>query len=136
MATGAIALRDFSAIARRWTTVRPIVVVCFCAAWCDTCMQFQQVYERLASERPAMLFVWLDIEDDDLLTGQIDIENFPTLAVYDGDWLLHFGVSLPHKGTVARLIDELATRDEEVADAPQAVRELPRLFTRYVESAS
>jgi thioredoxin reductase (NADPH) len=135
MAVRAIALRDFGAIAQRWTTAEPIVVVCFCAAWCDTCTLFQQVFESLASERPAVLFVWFDIEDDDLITGQIDVEDFPTLAVYHGDRLLHFGVSLPHKGTVARLIDELATRSEEVADAPQAVRELPGQFARYVESA-
>ena len=83
--------------------------------------------------RPAMLFVWLDIEDDHALAGQIDVENFPTLAIYRGDKLLHFGVSLPQQGVVARLIDELATRDEEVADAPPAVRDLPRLFARHVD---
>ena len=115
-------------------SVKPVVVVCFCAAWCDTCTEFQRIFEHLASTRPAILFVWLDIEDDHALAGQIDVENFPTLAIYRGDKLLHFGVSLPQPGIVARLIDELATRDEEVADAPQAVRDLPRLFARHVDN--
>ena len=62
------------------------------------------------------------------------MENFPTLAIYRGDKLLHFGVSLPQQGVVARLIDELATRDEEMADAPQAVRDLPRLFAHCIDN--
>jgi thioredoxin 1 len=127
---------DFGAIARRWANTKPVVVVCFCAAWCDTCTRFQAIYELLASERPAMLFVWLDIEDDHALAGDIDVEDFPTLAVYRGDTLLHYGVSLPHQAIVARLIDELATRDEETADAPDAVRELPRIFARLNDDRS
>lgn len=72
-----------------------------------------------------MRFVWLDIEDDSDICGDIDVENFPTLAIYRGDTLLHFGVSLPQEGTVARLVDAMAAADS-VATAPDAVRELPR----------
>ena len=43
-----------------------------------------------------------------------------TLAIYRGNTLLHFGVSLPHEGTVARLIDEMAARAGGVDDAPAA----------------
>ena len=73
-----------------------------------------------------MVFVWLDIEDDSEICGDIDVENFPTLAIYRGARLLHYGVSLPQEGTVARLIDEIAERSEADAAAPQAVRDLPK----------
>jgi len=117
-------------IALRWTQGEPLVVVCFCAAWCDLCTQFRGVYDVLAGERPDMLFVWLDIEDDHAVAGDIDVENFPTLAVYRGHTLLHYGVSLPHRVTVARLIDQLAANAAATQEAPEAVRALPRLIAQ------
>jgi len=103
-----------------------LTVVCFCAAWCDTCGAFRESFERIAGARPREMFIWLDIEDDSAICGDIDIENFPTLAVYEGERLLHYGVSLPQEGTVARLIDELATRGAASLGAPQPVLDLPR----------
>lgn len=105
-----------------------MAVVALCAAWCDTCTEFRRAFERMAATRPDALFVWLDIEDDAQLCGDIDVENFPTLAIFRGAALLHYGVSLPQEGTVARLIEEMAGRNEAVEDAPDAVRELPRVL--------
>ena len=104
-----------------------LVVVSFCAAWCDTCGEFRAAYERIAAARPDMRFVWLDIEDDSAVAGDINVENFPTLAVYRGTTPLHFGVSLPQEGTVARLIDALSERTEG-AEVPDSVRALARAF--------
>ena len=104
-----------------------LVVVSFCAAWCDTCGLFRTAYERIAAARPDMRFVWLDIEDDSAIAGDVDVENFPTLAVYRGATPLHFGVSLPQEGTVARLIDALSERTEPV-QVPDSVRALPCAF--------
>jgi thioredoxin 1 len=102
------------------------LVVALCAAWCDTCTEFRATFERIADARPGMVFLWLDIEDDSEICGDIDIENFPTLAVYRGTLLLHYGVSLPQEGTVARLIDGIAERSEADIAAPQAVHDLPK----------
>jgi thioredoxin 1 len=101
----------------------PIIVV-LCAAWCDTCGQFRASFENIARTRPNMQFVWLDIEDDADICGDIEVENFPTLAIYRGGRVLHFGVSLPHGATVGRLIDEMAARDPRVEAAPGAVVDL------------
>jgi thioredoxin reductase (NADPH) len=105
-----------------------MIVVCLCAAWCDTCTEFRIAFDRIARQRPDMRFVWLDIEDDSALCGDIDVENFPTLAIYRGDTLLHFGVSLPQEGAVARLVDAMAARADAAAaaKAAEAVLELPR----------
>ncbi|HZI83275.1 MAG TPA: thioredoxin family protein [Casimicrobiaceae bacterium] len=116
---------DRRQIAARWTDEK-IAVVSLCAAWCDTCTEFRSALERIASARPEALFVWLDIEDDADICGEIDVENFPTIAIYRGASLLHYGVSLPQEGAVARLVDELAARAEPVSDAPEAVLALPR----------
>lgn len=106
-----------------------IVVVTLCAAWCDTCTQFRTALERIAAARRDMTFVWLDIEDDSAICGDIDVENFPTLAVYRGTMPIHFGVSLPQEGTVARLVDALSARTTPLADAPAPVRALPSAMT-------
>lgn len=116
---------DRGAIGARWSDQR-IAVVVLCAAWCDTCTEFRETLARIASARPDMLFVWLDIEDDASVCGDVDVENFPTLAVYRGDALLHYGVSLPQEGTVARLVDEVGARGGATKDAPEAVLALPR----------
>jgi len=117
---------DLSSIGSLPTPATLPLVIALCAAWGDTCTEFRATFERIADARPGMVFVWLDIEDDSEICGDIDIENFPTLAIYRGTRLLHYGVSLPQEGTVARLIDEIAERSEADAAAPQAVHDLPR----------
>jgi thioredoxin 1 len=116
---------DRSAIAARWDEDRVVVVV-LCAAWCDTCTEFRIAFERIAAAHPEALSVWLDIEDDAPICGDIDVENFPTLAIYRGASLLHYGVSLPQEATVARLIDEMTQRRQPVRGASDAVLALPK----------
>ena len=103
-----------------------LVVVSLCAAWCDTCNEFRAAYERLASARPHITFAWLDIEDDAAIAGDVEVENFPTLAIYRGREALHFGVSLPVEGAIGRLIDTLAETHAPPASVPEAVAELPQ----------
>ncbi|TAK92333.1 MAG: thioredoxin [Burkholderiaceae bacterium] len=84
------------------------VVVALCAQWCGTCREFRASFEALELEFPQALFFWLDVEDDAILTGDIDIQDFPSLALYGAAGeILYFGTTLPQHGVVARL---LATR--------------------------
>jgi thioredoxin reductase (NADPH) len=114
----------------RWSEGAPLVVVSLCAAWCDTCSEFRASFERIAAARPDSVFAWLDIEDDSDACGEIEVENFPTLAIYRGEVLLHFGVSLPLEAAVGRLVDEMATRTAGAPDAPEAVLRLPAALKR------
>ncbi len=100
------------------------LVVGLCAAWCNTCGDFRQTFDRLGRERPDTRFVWLDIEDDAERVGDVDVENFPTIAIYDDGRLLHFGVTLPQGGVVARLIDALDARSPTFP-ADEAIVALP-----------
>jgi thioredoxin reductase (NADPH) len=121
--------RDREAILQAFADPARLVVVSLCAAWCDTCTQFRGAFERLAQARPHAAFVWLDIEDDAAIAGDVDVENFPTLAIYRGRSPLHFGVSLPHETTVGRLVDALAEGAPARTDMPDEVAELPSRFT-------
>jgi thioredoxin reductase (NADPH) len=121
---------DRLSLASRWNEDGPLVVISLCASWCHTCAEFREAFERIAAQREHAQFVWLDIEDDHELCGDIDVENFPTLAVFRGKVPLHFGVSMPQGATVARLIDRLASRSEAARDVPEAVWLLPDALRR------
>jgi len=103
-------------------------VVALCAAWCDTCRAFRPVFDRLADGRLDVRFIWLDIEDESALVGDIDVENFPTLAVFRGDVPVFFGVCLPQPAVIARLIAAFMEEDPVPAAVPAAVAALPRLL--------
>ena len=88
----------------------PLFVACLCAAWCRTCDVYRDtlVATRDALQRghpaAALRFVWVDIEDESALVGDLDIEDFPTLLIARGADVLFFGPVLPHAQTVDRLV--------------------------------
>jgi thioredoxin reductase (NADPH) len=124
------AANDRAAIAVAFADPARLVVVALCAAWCDTCGEFRAAFDRLALSRPQTTFVWLDIEDDAEVVGDVDVENFPTLAIYRGGDVLHFGISLPHGTTVGRLIDALADQAPALGDPPGEVVALGNTLRR------
>ena len=113
---------------------REFLVIALCAAWCNTCTEFRVDFDRLAAARVDGTFVWLDIEDDAELTGDIDVDNFPTIAVFHRGRLLHFGVSLPQGPVVARLLAAL-TADSATSTAGPEVTALPERLVRAVRAA-
>ena len=80
------------------------LVVCLCAAWCDTCTAYRPVLEKMAVLHPDARFVWLDIEDHEAMLGALDIENFPTLLVAVEDDVRFFGTLTPQPETLARML--------------------------------
>jgi thioredoxin reductase (NADPH) len=117
-------------IARRIADPGALTVFCLCAAWCDTCRSFRPGFERLAAASPERVFVWLDIEDDAELCGDIDVETFPTLAVFRGTTLLHFGAVLPQEAGIGRLLTAVASIDGALLDPPAAAGLARRLIAR------
>lgn len=109
---------------------RELLVVGLCAAWCGTCKEFRETFETLAAAQTDRAFVWLDVEDDADLAGDIEVENFPTLAIFQRDRLLHFGVSFPQRGIVARLLSTLDAKSE-TALADETVTALPSLLAHH-----
>lgn len=105
-----------------------VTVFALCAAWCDTCRAFRPVFDRLADAHRDARFIWLDIEDEAALVGDIDVENFPTLAVFRGNVPVFFGVCLPQPAVIARLIAAFMEDEPVRAAVPDAVAALPRLL--------
>jgi thioredoxin reductase (NADPH) len=101
-----------------------LVVAALCAAWCSTCTEFRAAFDALAAQRPTVRFVWLDVEDDAELCGDVEVANFPTILAFRGERILHYGITVPLAGVVARLVDELALRREGRQEVPEPVTAL------------
>jgi thioredoxin-like negative regulator of GroEL len=83
-------------------------VACLCAAWCGTCSTYRASFEALAARHPDKYFVWIDIEDQADVVGDLDVENFPTLLLQRGDTVAFFGTVLPDPNVAHRLIESQA----------------------------
>ena len=92
------------------TDDQPLLVACLCAQWCRTCDAYRDTLAavrdaiRLGHPHRATRFVWVDIENESELVGDLDIEDFPTLLLARGDQVLFFGPILPHAQTLDRLV--------------------------------
>ena len=94
----------------RWT------VACLCALWCGTCGSYRATFEELAARHPDTVFVWVDIEDQADVVGDLDIDNFPTLLIQHGDHVAFFGTVLPDGGLAHRMVQaQQALSAEELA---------------------
>jgi hypothetical protein len=94
-------------------TVYPIAastdwtVVCLCAAWCRTCEGYGPAFAQRAEKTGDARHIWIDVEDDEEIIGDIDIETFPTLLVLQGERPMFFGPVLPHIDVVDRTLRAL-----------------------------
>ena len=87
-----------------WLTRDGFVIACLCAAWCDTCEAYRGKFDELAALHPEHHFVWIDIEDNAHLVGDLDITNFPTLLIQTGDTVCFFGTVIPDMRQADRLL--------------------------------
>jgi thioredoxin 1 len=89
------------------------MVACLCAAWCDVCTRFRPDFETLAAQHPDKCFVWIDIEDQADIVGDIDVENFPTLLIQRADTVAFFGTVLPDARQANRLLLAQTSKSEQ-----------------------
>lgn len=104
---------DTHAQLAQWLSSDAWVIACLCAAWCDTCRGYRSTFDELASRHPEKRFVWIDIEDQADVVGDINVENFPTLLIQRGDTVAFFGTVLPD----TKLADRLIAAQTEKSDA-------------------
>lgn len=105
-----------------------LLVACLCAQWCGTCKDYQPLFTALQAEFAGARFVWVDVEDESDLVDPIEVENFPTLLVAQGQSARFFGTVTPHLDTLRRLIntsagtDAPAVKDAEIQALVQRLR--------------
>ena len=100
------------------------IVACLCAQWCGTCTTYRATFEELAARHPDKLFVWVDIEDQAEVVGELDIENFPTLLIQQNDNVAFFGTVLPDGGLAHRMVQaQQALSAQELAALSSSTEE-------------
>ena len=102
-------------------------VVCLCAAWCGVCRQYEVEFRALQQQFPQVRFVWLDVEDEEALVGDLDVETFPTLLIAHQDRPMFLGPLLPQIKVLERL---LASLQEAQAASPGLPAEAAALWRR------
>ena len=104
-------------------------VVCLCAGWCGVCRDYQAVFDTIAKAHPQARFLWVDIEDEEDLAGDLDVETFPTLLIADAGGARFLGPLLPQPGVLTRLLDSLASQPSPPAGTrePQAQALIERI---------
>ena len=83
---------------------REFSVVCYCAEWCDLCVDYRPGFFALAERFPRAAFAWVDIEDH---PPEFEVENFPTILVTRGAETLFCGPQPPSHALLERLLREL-----------------------------
>ncbi|MYM33178.1 thioredoxin [Duganella sp. FT50W] len=89
------------------------LVACLCAAWCGTCGGYRATFDELAARHPDKVFVWIDIEDQADVVGDLDVENFPTLLIQHHELVAFFGTMLPDAGVAHRLVQSTAAQSDD-----------------------
>jgi len=89
------------------------VVACLCAAWCGTCGAYRATFDSLAARHPDKTFVWIDVEDQAAVVGDLDVENFPTLLLQRGANVAFFGTMLPDPVVADRLLAATTSLDAD-----------------------
>ncbi|MGQ0710837.1 MAG: thioredoxin domain-containing protein [Rhodoferax sp.] len=106
-------------------------VYCLCAQWCGTCTEYRTVFEAMAAQWPAVQWQWVDIEDEADRVDPVEVENFPTLLITQGEIVRFFGTVMPHAGTLQRLVQNQLDGSSTVVDAAEV-----RALAQRLQAAS
>ena len=100
------------------------IVACLCAAWCGTCASYRRAFDELAARHPDKHFVWIDIEDQAEVVGELDVDNFPTLLIQRHEVVAFFGTVLPDVALAERLLQaQVSQSDAELVAGANASAE-------------
>ncbi|MGA0569392.1 thioredoxin family protein [Variovorax sp. VNK109] len=118
------------------------LLVCLCAEWCGTCREYRPLFDEVAARHAGLHVLWVDIEDEADLVGDVEVETFPTLLIADvadasaTPRVRFFGPLTPHAQTLARLVESLdAGTASEAAGISQDVRDLAARLAGWSPSA-
>lgn len=88
-----------------------IVFVDFWAAWCAPCKQFSKVYELVAEQFPSILFVKINIEEEQDLAEFFEIRSIPHLMVFKEGIIIYSDAGNSTESTLKELAQQALDAD-------------------------
>lgn len=101
-----------------------MLVTCLCATWCLTCEAYKATFAQAQKTFPEAQFRWIDIEDEAELVGDVDIQNFPTLLILEGNQVRFFGTVTPHTRVLEAIVAASARNAGGQRDLDRDVEDL------------
>lgn len=81
-------------------------VYVLCAQWCGVCRDYR-TFVTAQQALAAQDWVWVDVEEHGDTLDDLDVENFPTLLVAQGNAVHFLGTVLPQPDVALRLVQSL-----------------------------
>jgi thioredoxin 1 len=106
---------------------RALTAVCLCAAWYPVCAAYVPVFASRAGSDWSV--EWIDIEDESDLIGDYEVEQFPTLLVFDAERIYFASPLRPDASTLGRVLASCEQRSHDQGaglELPDATRGLVR----------
>ncbi|MEZ5644614.1 MAG: thioredoxin domain-containing protein [Burkholderiaceae bacterium] len=85
-------------------------VACLCAQWCHICRDLQSSFDAGNSLAPPVRWVWVDIEDQADLLGDLEVDTFPTFLIGSGDDVLLYAPGPTQPDALTAFIAPYASR--------------------------
>jgi hypothetical protein len=82
-----------------------IKILVVCADWCSVCRSYKVILNDLSG----FDINWIDINDFESLTDEIEIETFPSVIIFDETDILFFGPIEPNKNSLTSLLSAVKT---------------------------
>ena len=95
-----------------------------CAQWCGVCRDYRIFVE--AQDSADEEWVWIDVETHADLLGDLDVDNFPTLLITQGNEPRFLGPVTPQPEVAQRLLQSLRQGNRYVLPEVDGLAEIIR----------
>lgn len=88
-----------------------VVILDFWAPWCQPCVRFSPVYERISEEFPDVIFGKIETDSEQALAGAFGITSIPTVAAIREGKVVHLQPGSINGRDLTRLVESVQHLD-------------------------
>lgn len=88
-----------------------IIFVDFWATWCAPCRQFGVVFEQTAAKHPDVVFVKINIEEEEALAQTFNIRSIPHLMVFKQGIVIYSEAGSMPESALTELVQQAVAVD-------------------------